>query len=103
MDNLSTFLALEKLVQSIQHGKATIDFQIRAGKVVGITANGAKRKRYNSSNKDLNTNEVAVKDVIGRVLEQLASGTSGELTFKIRNTGEKIVSVEIESEQNMKI
>ena len=102
MSNLPKFIALERLVQTIKHGAINLQLQLRAGEIVGITTTGNKRTLYNSSDVDINTNQVAVEYIGKRISQQIESGVSGELVFRVFNNKDKIKSIEIESKQTIK-
>lgn len=99
MTNLSKFLALEKLLQTIGHGRVNLELNVRAGEIVGITTTGTKRTLYNQSNKDQNTNQTAFEYVVRRVGQQLTTNTNWELEFKIAGKSDRIKSVEVTSRQ----
>ena len=101
MSNLATFISLEKLFQALQHGRAELAVQLRSGSIVSVMAKGKKRLIYNSSAKDINNNQKALQDIVKRVIEQLSSGVTSEMTFRVKNINDKIRSVEIESDQNI--
>lgn len=101
MDNLSTFLKIHRLFSKINHGTARLDFLVRNGNIAGIKATGTKKTRYNSSKKDTNNNQAAVRHILGRITEQLSNGSSGELVFRIKNSKSKITHVEVESLQDI--
>lgn len=102
MSNLPKFIALEKLVQTLKHGKVGLELQLRAGEIVGVIATGNKKTLYNSSEKDINTNKTALEYILKRIKQQLESKASGELVFKVFNSQDKIKSVEVESKQTIK-
>lgn len=102
MNNLPKFIALEKLLQNIKHGKVDLEFLLREGKIVGIATTGSKKTVYNQSDKDINTNEVALEYILKRITQQLESGVASELLFKITNERSTIKSVVVESKQTIK-
>lgn len=102
MSNLPTFLALEKIIQSVGHGKVDLGFSVRAGSIAGVVVTGTKKLLYNSSKKDQNNNQKAIRDIAERIFKQLESEASSELVFRVKNLGKLIKSVEIESEQTIK-
>ena len=101
-NNLPKFIALEKLAQSLQHGSVHLELQLKAGQIVGVTTTGNKRTLYNSSEKDINTNQLALEYIVKRVSQQLETNTFGEIIFKVFTVKEKIKSVEVESKQTIK-
>lgn len=101
MSNLPKFIALEKVVQSVKHGNIALEFKVRDGQIVGVITNGNKRTLYNQSTKDINTNDTAMEHVLKRINQQLESGVSGELVFKIQINKDKIKSVEVSSSQTI--
>jgi uncharacterized FlaG/YvyC family protein len=102
MENLTKFIALEKLVQAIGHGTVDLELQLRAGKIVGITATGNKKTVYNSSDKDINDNKAALEYIVKRINQQLATKAQSELTFKVSSNSDKIKVVQVESKQTIK-
>ena len=102
MNNLTKFIALEKLLQTIGHGKVNLDLILRAGSIVGITTRGTKKTLYNSSEKDENNNQTALEYILKRIQTQLESNTQNELVFKISSNSDKIRSVEVESTQTQR-
>lgn len=102
MENLTKFIALEKLLQTIGHGTVNLGLSVRAGKIVGITTTGAKKTLYNQSEKDENTNTKALEYILRRIHSQLESKSQGELVFKIVSNFDKIKVVEITSTQTIK-
>lgn len=94
---------MEQLVQSIKHGRAELGLQVRGGEIVSITATGKQKHLYNSSNKDSRDNRMALEDILRRVQAQLKSGVASEVVFRVKNIGDKIKYVEIESDQNFVI
>lgn len=102
MENLAKFIALEKLLKDVGHGSVNLKFQLRDGKIVGITTRGVKKTLYNSSEKDININQVALEYIVRRISQQLESQVNSELVFKVSNISSKIKSVEVESEQTIK-
>lgn len=102
MSNLPKFIALEKVVQTVGHGTIDLEFQLRAGEIVGITTTGSKKTIYNSSDKDVNNNQSALEYIIKRINQQLESKVQSELVFKINNVSDKIKSVVVESKQTIK-
>lgn len=103
MNNLATYVSLDNLIQGLSHGKVELGLQVRSGSIVSMLVSGKKRLIYNSSNKDLNTNEKAIEDIARRLIQQLKSGVSSEITFKIKNLGNKIKWIEIESDQSINL
>lgn len=101
MSNLPKFIALEKLVQGLGHGRVDLSLQVRAGKIVTVLTSGNKRTLYNSSEKDINTNQKALEYIVKRIVQQLESGVSSEVVFKINSAKDKIKSVEVESKQTI--
>jgi hypothetical protein len=101
MSNLPTLIALEKLVSSINYGNAKLDLKVHKGKIVSIITTGTKKTLYNSSAKDINTNQTAFEYIVKRLMEQVQSGISAELTFRVQSHRDKIKSVEVESVQSI--
>lgn len=101
-NNLSKFIALEKLITAIGHGRVDLQLQLRSGGIVGVTTTGTKRTLYNMSEEDVHGNQTALEDVVKRVAQQLESGVSSELVFRIKNFQDKIKSIEVESTQTIK-
>lgn len=102
MSNLPKFIALEKLLTSISHGRVELDLQVRSGEIVGITAKGSKKLLYNSSEKDINTNQTALEFIVKRMSQQTEKKISGEVVFRVKNVEDKIKSIEVESSQIIK-
>jgi len=102
MSNLPVFLGVDKVVKAIDHGKVVLDLQVRAGRIIGVTTNGTKKTLYNTSEKDINTNQSALEYMIKRVAQQLESGVSSELVFRVNSNQNKIKSIEVESKQTLK-
>ncbi|MBI5954448.1 MAG: hypothetical protein HY865_22555 [Chloroflexi bacterium] len=102
MSNLPKFIALEKLVQTVGHGRIDLELQLRAGEIVGVTTTGSKRTLYNSSDKDTNNNQAALEYIIKRISQQLESKVQSELVFKVDTNFDKIRSVTAESKQTIK-
>lgn len=100
--NLPKFIAIEKVIQTLGHGNLGLDLQVRGGKIVGIGITGSKKTLYNSSEKDVNTNQAALEYIVRRISHQLESKVSGELIFKVHNQNDKIRTVEMESNQTLK-
>lgn len=103
MSNLPTLVKLEKLVQSIKHGRAELGLTVRGGEIVSITATGKQKHLYNSSNKDTRNNRTALEDILKRIHSQLENKVSSEVIFRVKNVGDKIKYVEIESDQNFTV
>lgn len=101
MSNLPTLIALEKLVSSINYGNAKLDLKVHKGKIVNIITTGSKRTLYNSSSKDINTNQAALEYIVKRLNDQLQSAVSGEITFRVQVHKDKIKSIEIQSTQSI--
>ncbi len=101
-DNLAKFVSLEKLFSAIKHGRVELEVQLRNGEVASVTAKGNKKLLFNSSEKDINNNQVALEYIVKRVGQQLEKKISSELIFKVRNVGDQIKSVELESTQTIK-
>lgn len=100
MSNLPTLVKLEGLVQSIKYGRAELALQVRGGEIVSVTATGKQKNLYNSSNKDVRNNRMALEDMLKRIQSQLKSGISSEVVFRVKNQGDKIKYIEIESDQS---
>jgi len=101
MSNLPTLIAIEKLVSSISYGNANLDLKVHKGKIVDVVATGTKKTLYNSSSKDVNTNKTAFEYLIKRLNEQLQSGASSELVFRIETHKQDIKSIKVESTQSI--
>lgn len=101
-DNLPKFVALERIVQNLQHGVVNLDLRVRAGKIESFVTAGNKKTLYNSSEKDVNTNQTALEYIVKRISQQLESKTTGELVFKVNINQDKVKSVEVESKQTIK-
>lgn len=102
MSNLNTFIALENILKKTGHGKVDLGLNVRAGVITGLTVTGTKKLLYNSSGKDTNNNEKAIRDIAERLLEQLEKNVSSEIVFRVKNVGNQIKTLEIESSQIMK-
>lgn len=102
MSNLPKLIALETLAKKVQHGAINLSIQVRQGEIVGITAKGNKKTRYNISDKDQNTNQVALEYIASRLHQQLDGKIDGELSFKVMNKADKIDTVELESTYHIK-
>lgn len=99
MTNLPKFIALEKLLQTIGHGRVNLELNVRAGEIVGITTTGTKKTLYNQSQKDDNTSQKALEYVVRRVGQQFTTNTAWQLEFKICGKSDRINSVEVTSSQ----
>lgn len=99
MKNLAKFIALEKLLQTIGHGRVDLELQVRAGSIVGITTTGSKKTLYNTSEKDENDNRRALEYIVRRISQQLESRSQWELNLKVSGNSSKIRSVEVGSTQ----
>lgn len=102
MNNLSKFIAIEKVLQSVGHGKVNLELTLRSGNIVGITTRGNKKTLYNASEKDENTNQIALAYIVKRVSQQFESSTQWELGFKVGGIADKIKVIEVESQQTQK-
>lgn len=102
MSNLPKFIALETLAKKVQHGTINLSVQVRKGEIIGVIAKGNKKTLYNSSEKDQNTNQVALEYIASRLHQQLDGKIDGELSFKVNNKSDKIESIELESTYHIK-
>jgi hypothetical protein len=101
VSNLPKFIALEKVFTNIGHGQVNLGVKLRNGDIVGVTTTGTKITLYNQSDKDINTNQTAVEYIAKRILQQLENQKSGELTFKVTTSKDKIKKVDVESKQTI--
>lgn len=99
MTNLPKFIALEKLLHTIGHGRVNLDLTVRAGEIVGITTTGTKKTLYNRSTSDENTTQTALEFMVRRISQQFTTQASWQLDFKVSGKSDRIESVEITSSQ----
>lgn len=102
MNNLTKYLALEKLLQSIGHGRVNLELSLRSGDIVGVTTTGTKKTLYNSSAKDENNNQVALEYLVRRIQKQLENQSLWEINFKVSGNSDKVKSIEITSTQTIR-
>lgn len=102
MNNLPKYLALERLLQNIGHGRVNLELSLRSGDIVGVTTTGTKKTLYNSSAKDQNNNQVALEYLVRRIQKQMESNSLWEITFKINGNSDKVKSIEITSTQTLR-
>jgi len=100
--NLAKFISLEKLFTAIKHGRVELEIHLRNGEIASVITKGNKKLLFNSSEKDINNNQAALEYIVKRVGQQLEKKISSELIFKVRNVGDQIKSVELESTQTIK-
>lgn len=100
-NNLSKFIAIEKLLQGIQSGIVALSLKVERGNIKSVSIKGIQKTLYNQTVKDEKTNELALKYIGKRILSQLEREQTGELSFKIKNFKNKIMTVELESTQNI--
>lgn len=102
MNNLPTYISLEKLLQTIGHGRVNLELSLRAGTIVGITTTGTKKTLYNSSAKDMNNNQVALEYIVRRIQTQLESNSKWDINFKVSGNSAKVNSIEVTSTQTQR-
>lgn len=102
MNNLPKYIALEKLLQTVGHGRVNLELSLRAGEIVGVTTTGTKRTLYNSSPKDQNNNQAALEYMVRRMSAQLEKPNSWEISFKVSGNADKIKSIEVTSLQTIR-
>lgn len=102
MNNLTKYIALEKLLQTIGHGRVNLELSLRAGDIVGITTTGTKKTLYNSSAKDQNNNQVALEYIVRRISQQLENKSLWEINFKVSGNSDKVKSIDVTSTQTIR-
>lgn len=102
MNNLPKFIALEKVLQTIGHGRVNLELSLRAGDIVGITTTGTKKTLYNSSAKDENNNQVALEYIVRRISQQFKTNGQWEINFKVNGNSVNIKSIEVTSTQTQR-
>lgn len=102
MNNLVKYIALEKLLQTISHGRVNLELSLRSGEIVGITTTGTKKTLYNSSAIDQNNNQVALEYLVRRISQQLENQNLWEITFKVNGNSDKIKTIEVTSTQTQR-
>lgn len=101
MNNLAKFIALDKLLESVGHGRVNLDLSVRSGLVVGVIATGTKKTLYNASTKDENTNQTALEYIVRRISHQLESNSQWEINFKVTGKSDKMKTIEVTSKQTL--
>lgn len=102
MNNVATYVALEKVAKAVNRGRIVLELQVFNGDIAGVTATGKKKLTYKVFESDEDTNKGALSQLVKRVVQQLESGVSGELVFTVRSTKTLIKSIEVESKQTIK-
>lgn len=100
-NNLPKLIALEKITKNITHGDISLDVHVVNGAIARISAKGTKKTLYNQSEKDINTNQVAFRYLLERMMAQVENSGSGVVTFTVATQHKKIKYIEVESTQTI--
>lgn len=98
MDNLATFIQLERLFQALRFGRVEFSAKIDDGKISVVLFDAQEKRLFNRSEKDKLNNEEALKYVLDRIVSFLEKNQSEKLTIEVFASEQKIRKIEITSQ-----
>lgn len=101
MQNLPTFIQLDRLFQTLKFGRVSFSAKLDDGGISVLLIEANEKRLFNRSEKDKLNNEEALKYVLDRIVSFLEKNQSEKLTIEVFATEQKIRKIEITSQHKI--